>query len=80
VRLLEAATAIGPSGALADRVGEADRRRETDGRPNPYDEDVVDPIGMPLDTYRAVAWELDEWVDRLVVALYGPVTVAAEVP
>ena len=33
---------------------------------------------MPLDTYRAVAWELDEWVDRLATALYGPVPVAAE--
>ena len=33
---------------------------------------------MPLETYRAIAWELDEWTDRLVTALYGPVPARAE--
>jgi hypothetical protein len=26
---------------------------------------------MPYDSYRAVAWELDEWADRLAAALAG---------
>ena len=43
------------------------------GRSNPYDEDIVDPLGMPLETYRAIAWELDDWIDRLLVGLFGPV-------
>jgi hypothetical protein len=33
---------------------------------------------MPLSTYRAIAWELDEWIDRLVAGLLGPVPVPAE--
>jgi hypothetical protein len=33
---------------------------------------------MPLETYRAIAWELDEWTDRLVAALDGPVHARAE--
>ena len=39
--------------------------------PRPNDEDVADPLGMPLDSFRAVAWELDEWCSRLVVGLVG---------
>jgi len=80
VRLLETTAPAAPTGpeTLAGRVGEAATVRADRGTPNPFDEDVVDPLGMPLDTYRAVAWELDEWVDRLATALYGPVPVAAE--
>ena len=80
VRLLETTAPAAPTGpeTLAGRVGEAAAVRAADGTPNPFDEDVVDPLGMPLDTYRAVAWELDEWVDRLATSLYGPVPVAAE--
>jgi protein-tyrosine phosphatase len=80
VRLLEATAPAAPTGpeTLPDRVGEAATVRADRGTPNPFDEDVVDPLGMPLDTYRAVAWELDEWVERLARALYGPVPVAAE--
>lgn len=87
VRLLEeldpvAATA-GPEGAdagaapLAARVAEADTLRRGGFAGNPHDEDVVDPLGMPMESYRAIAWELDEWVSRLVTGLYGPVSVAA---
>jgi protein-tyrosine-phosphatase len=43
-----------------------------------FDEDVVDPLGMPLETYRAIAWELQVWTERLAVALLGPVVVPAE--
>jgi hypothetical protein len=32
---------------------------------------VADPLGMSLETYRAVAWELDEWCRRLADGLYG---------
>jgi low molecular weight protein-tyrosine phosphatase len=80
VRLLDRvpiAEAMAPD-ALADRVAEAARVRAAHGSPNPFDDDVVDPLGLPLDTYRAVAWELGEWIDRLVVGLFGPVPVAAE--
>ncbi|HET9672510.1 MAG TPA: low molecular weight phosphatase family protein [Actinomycetota bacterium] len=57
-----------PSGeTLADRIARADGRR---GAPPP-DEDVADPIGFPIDTYRAVAWELSAWTDRLVDGLFG---------
>ena len=42
---------------------------------NPYDEDVVDPLGMPLESYRAIAWELDQWIGRLLNGLYGPAAV-----
>jgi protein-tyrosine phosphatase len=67
-RLDVAAPAVGSAGTIA-----------IDGAPaNRFDEDVVDPLGMPLDTYRAIAWELDEWIDRLVIALYGPVPARAE--
>jgi hypothetical protein len=33
---------------------------------------------MPMESYRAIAWELDEWVTRLVNGLFGGVPVAAE--
>jgi hypothetical protein len=33
---------------------------------------------MPMETYRAIAWELDEWIERLVTGLLGPVSVHAE--
>ena len=79
VRLLEGSTADeGDPDALGERVDEAARLRAAGGSPNPFDEDVVDPLGMPLDTYRAVAWELDGWNDRLVAALFGPVAAAVE--
>jgi protein-tyrosine phosphatase len=80
VRLLERAPLAvdAPPPPLAARIAEAARLRASGGSPNPFDEDVVDPLGMSADTYRAVAWELDRWIDRLVVALYGQVAVAAE--
>jgi protein-tyrosine phosphatase len=80
VRLLERSPVDdhAPQPPLGERVAEAARLRATGGSPNPFDEDVVDPLGMSADTYRAVAWELDRWIDRLGVALYGHVAVAAE--
>jgi protein-tyrosine phosphatase len=62
---------------LEDRIAAADARRREGFAGNPHDEDVVDPLGMPMESFRAIAWELDEWVHRLVDGLYGPVPVAA---
>jgi len=80
VRLLEAAPLArdATTPPLPARIEEAARLRATGGSPNPFDEDVVDPLGMSEDTYRAIAWELDRWIERLVTGLYGEVAVAAE--
>lgn len=77
-RVLEARPATDPDERLDTRVGEAAAARASGAPANRFDEDVVDPLGMPLDTYRAIAWELDEWIDRLVTALYGSVPARAE--
>lgn len=75
VRLLERTppdadlTDATPDERLRARVAEADRRRHHGDAGHP-DEDVVDPLGMPYESYRAVAWELDEWSHRLAVALF----------
>jgi protein-tyrosine phosphatase len=60
------------------RVAQAEAARTRGADANPWDEDVVDPLGLPLDTYRAVAWELEGWSARLVDRLFRPVP--AEVP
>ena len=80
VRLLEtlpAAQGAEPA-SLPDRVAAADAARAAGFKGNPHDEDVVDPLGMPMESYRAIAWELDEWVTRLVNGLFGGVPAAAE--
>jgi protein-tyrosine phosphatase len=75
VRLLDALPDADPSApaseALVERVAEADRLRRSGFEGNRHDQDVVDPLGMPLDSYRAVAWELDEWSRRLADGLFG---------
>jgi protein-tyrosine phosphatase len=74
VRLLEGLRPlpgpVGP-GALPERVTEADALRRTGFSGNPRDDDVVDPLGMPLESYRAIAWELRGWTGRLVDAMFG---------
>jgi protein-tyrosine phosphatase len=60
-----------PETLLRDRVAEAHELRRAGFGGNPGDEDVVDPLGMPAETYRAVAAELQEWCERLAVALFG---------
>ena len=72
-RVLEAQRAPDADQRLDARVEEAAAARASGAPTNRFDEDVVDPLGMPLETYRAIAWELDGWTDRLVTALYGPV-------
>jgi protein-tyrosine phosphatase len=75
VRLLEALPVSegeeSPGARLTERVTEADALRSTGFRGNPHDEDVVDPLGLPLEGYRAIAWELDEWCTRLADGLFG---------
>ena len=80
VRLLESLPPVPPGaapGSLSGRVGQAHAARQAGFVGNPLDDDVADPIGMPLLTYRATAWELDEWVSRLVDGLYGAAPMAA---
>ena len=72
VRLLE--DLPGPTDdpdAIAVRIAAADALRDGGGSGNPHDEDISDPLGLPLDTYRAIAWELDGWNTRLVAGLFG---------
>ncbi|HZB04016.1 MAG TPA: low molecular weight protein arginine phosphatase [Actinomycetota bacterium] len=57
--------------ALLARVDEASALRASGRAPAPADADVVDPIGMSDETYRAVAWELEELTDALVRRLAG---------
>jgi len=77
-RALEAQPGTQADEGLQTRVGHAAGARASGAPINRFDEDVVDPLGMPLETYRAIAWELDEWIDRLVTALYGSVPARAE--
>lgn len=78
VRLLESLTPEGPDPTedpglrLAERVAAAAALRRGGHEANPWDEDVVDPLGLPLDSYRAIAWEIEGWSERLADALYGP--------
>jgi len=80
VRLLESLPPVGDGAgpdSLPGRVAEAAGARHDGFAGNPRDEDVADPLGLPMQSYRAIAWELDEWVERLVDGLFGPVAVRA---
>jgi len=82
VRLLEtlpAPEAGDPGAVLVDRIARADAQRRNGYAGNPRDEDVVDPLGMPLESFRAVAWELDELCERLADGLFGREPARAEV-
>lgn len=81
VHLLEVSAAA-PNDDVANgihvRISAAERLRRSDERGmGRFDEDVADPLGQPLATYRAMAGELQEWTQRLVDALYGDVPEAA---
>jgi len=74
VRVLE--TSPSPSSGLDASVRRAAfARAGYEGKAN--DEDVEDPLGEPLDTYRAMASELEDWTERLAEALFGPAASAA---
>jgi protein-tyrosine phosphatase len=71
VRLLERLPPAEERLDLGRAAERADELRRSGFRGNPHDEDIVDPLGMPFESYRAVAWELDEWSERLAAALSG---------
>jgi protein-tyrosine phosphatase len=77
VRLTQALALADASASLVDRVAQADALRRGGFAGNPRDEDVADPLGQGQDTYRAVAWELDELIHRLDAAMFGPVAAGA---
>jgi protein-tyrosine phosphatase len=62
---------------LSERVAEADELRSRGHVGNPHDDDIVDPLGLPLESFRAIAWELDEWTARLAQGLDGSAAAAA---
>ena len=78
VRILESMAPVTSGMDLASRVAAAAERRRGGFPGNPLDDDVVDPLGMPLDSYRAIAWELDEWTERLAEGLAGPAAVPVQ--
>jgi len=73
VRLLEALpeTEGASLGRPSERIAEADRLRRGGFEGDPWDEGIDDPLGMPLDAFRAVAAELDAWCSRLADGLVG---------
>jgi protein-tyrosine phosphatase len=71
VRLLERSAPSEGSFDVSEVVARAEELRRSGFSGNALDEDVVDPLGMPFESYRAVAWELDEWSERLAAALTG---------
>jgi protein-tyrosine phosphatase len=68
-----------PAPVLLERVEAAKALRRSGFTGNPLDDDIVDPLGLGLDSYRAVAWELDEWCSRLVDGLLGEARASAPV-
>lgn len=74
VRLLAALEApdagAGPE-AFLERVEAAATLRRSGFEGSPHDDDIADPLGMPLESFRAIAWELDEWIAKLVDGLFG---------
>ncbi|MCI0632714.1 MAG: low molecular weight phosphatase family protein [Actinobacteria bacterium] len=74
VRLLEALAPAGsgdPGAVLVVRVLDADALRRSGFEGDPGDDDIVDPLGRPLDVFRSVAAELDGWCGRLADGLLG---------
>jgi low molecular weight protein-tyrosine phosphatase len=79
VRLLDELPALGgdrggDTGDWTERAAAAAALRGGGFEGNALDEDVVDPLGMPYESYRAVAWELEEWTERLGDGLAGPMS------
>ncbi|HEX5950468.1 MAG TPA: protein-tyrosine-phosphatase [Actinomycetota bacterium] len=79
VRLLEALPPAEPrtAGWWLQRVMQADALRRSGTARRPDDEDIVDPLGLPIESYRAVAWELEEWCGRLVEGLAGATAIGS---
>jgi protein-tyrosine phosphatase len=82
VRLLEAAPSPGrhdggPVELLADRVAAAASLRSSGFAGNPFDDDIADPLGLPLEAFRAMTWEIGGWAQRLDDAMFGAAAPAA---
>jgi len=76
VRLVETLPAPAPDAGpddLPERIGAASAARRAGAVPPSPDDDIADPLGQPLAAYRAIAWELETWTDRLVDGLFGTV-------
>jgi protein-tyrosine phosphatase len=65
--------------SLKGRVAQAAELRAGGFEGSPYDEDVSDPLGHPPETFRAVAWDLEEWCDRLLQGMFGKVPARASI-
>ena len=81
VRLLETShprplDAPRADGLPAGRVADAHRRR-ADSPASRRDEDVMDPLGLSLEGYRAVARELEDLCERLASGLYEGSAIAS---
>jgi protein-tyrosine phosphatase len=70
-RLAEALPDPGNGDGLVERIRQADALRRTGFVAEGGDEDVADPLGMSLDTYRAIAWEIERFSERMADALLG---------
>ena len=81
VRLLEMLPLLEGAGpeSLTDRVARAGAERAAGFTGNQLDEDVADPLGQPLEAYRAIAWELDTWSARLADGLFGKTSVPTSI-
>jgi protein-tyrosine phosphatase len=62
---------------LLRRIAEADELRRGSGAPDVPDADVADPLGLSLEAYRAVAWEIESLVDELLKGLGGRAAAAS---
>jgi protein-tyrosine-phosphatase len=71
-RVLESLPPVDSKDSLTSRVEQAEAARAAGVESNPWDQDVQDPMGLSLATYRAISWEIVEWCNRLVSGLYGP--------
>jgi protein-tyrosine phosphatase len=81
VRLLEETgsrpvDATASDGGLVVAVSDAHRRR-TGSPAIPDQDDVMDPLGLSLHSYRVVASELEDLCERLASGLYGGRAVAS---
>jgi protein-tyrosine phosphatase len=68
---LPAPTGLPSRDGLLQRIARADGLRREAAAPRAADEDVVDPLAMSMETYRAVCWEIEELVDGLIRGLAG---------
>jgi len=77
VRLLEEDKGELQNADLATRVDSAEALRREGFMGQPLDQDIADPLGLPLESFRAVAWEVEAWCGRLAEDLGGPLSITA---